>query len=131
MHLDAPWGHKTRRRLLNVAAGTHLAFIDDDDVYAPDALDTIRRAVAAQPDRVHMFHLLFEPGSLFGDAHRVEEGLLGTANFIVPNVPELLGEWTDRYAGDFDFIESTMRLRGDEPVWHDEITVIRRPHEHA
>ena len=39
----------------------------------------------------------------------------------VPNHLEKLGTWSERYEGDHDFLASTMRLRGDQPVLHDDV----------
>jgi hypothetical protein len=40
------------------ATGTHLAFLDDDEVWMPHAAETIRRVVEAEPDAAHLFRVL-------------------------------------------------------------------------
>ena len=57
----------------------------------------------------------------------VESGKIGTPMFIVPREP--VGTWTGRYGEDIDFISETMRLRGDEPVFHSEIIAAIRPRD--
>jgi hypothetical protein len=48
---------------------------------------------------------------------------------VIPNAPGMLGEWSDRYEGDYDFLVETMRLRGDTPVLHDDVIAhIGGPH---
>ena len=42
----------------------------------------------------------------------------------VPNTPGQLGQWGDRYEGDYDFIHSTMALRGDTPVLHPDVIAL-------
>jgi hypothetical protein len=55
----------------------------------------------------------------------VESGKISTQMFVVPRDP--VGRWTARYSGDLDFISETLRLRGDEPVFHAEIIAKIRP----
>ena len=46
---DGDFGNSARQSLIERARGTHLAFIDDDDRFAPDAMATMRRAAAEHP----------------------------------------------------------------------------------
>ena len=48
--------------------------------------------------------------------------------YVVPNTPGKLGRWErhGRIAGDYVFIEETVRLQG-EPVFVEEVTVLMRP----
>lgn len=105
-----------------VASGTHLAFMDDDDLYTPGAGAAIRAAVAVEPNRVHIFCMRNQDAILSGP---VELGKISTQMFVVPREP--VGVWTPRYQGDFDFISETMRLRRDEPVFHPEVIAAYRP----
>jgi glycosyltransferase involved in cell wall biosynthesis len=43
------WGGPARNLGVKAAKGSHLLFIDDDDVYRPGAIDTIRAMVAEAP----------------------------------------------------------------------------------
>jgi hypothetical protein len=116
------FGSAQKIRGMREATGTHLAFMDDDDVYTPGAGAAIRGAITAQPDRVHVFRMRNRDKVYSGP---VESGKIGTPMFIVPRVP--VGTWTGRYGEDIDFITETMRLRGDEPVFHEEIIATIRP----
>src|SRR5687767_10019318 len=40
------WGNEQRNMGIEKAQGNHLLFIDDDDIYIPDALKIINRAIA-------------------------------------------------------------------------------------
>ena len=104
------------------ATGTHFAFMDDDDVYTRAAGPRSARAITAQPDRVHVFRMRNRDKVYSGP---VESGKIGTPMFVVPREP--VGTWTGRYGEDIDFIRETMRLRGDEPVFHPEIIAAIRP----
>jgi len=109
---DAPWGHRARNRLMPRAKGDFLVFVDDDDLYAADALKTIRRSADARPDRMHVFRMLLDErgprhGTIVWGRRRIAEGNVSTAMVAVPNLPDALGTWGDRYAGDCDFVTET------------------------
>src|SRR5262245_51048996 len=55
----ADWGASQRNQGLDLARGSHLLFMDDDDVYTPGALAVMRRAVEADPETPHIFRMRF------------------------------------------------------------------------
>ena len=115
------WGHAERNYATPRATGTHLLFIDDDDALVPGALDVIRDAVAEAPERPHIFGMVDPCGRVLPIGHEVREGNLGTPQMVAPNVRGKLGVWGTRYAGDFDWIASTLAHYSDGPVWHDAV----------
>jgi hypothetical protein len=119
--LDCDWGGKARRDAIPRCAGTHLLFIDDDDHHQDGALEHIRQEVRDSPHEVHLFAMAYHDGHVVQPAWPLRIGSVGTPMFCVPNVPGCIGEWSDRYEGDYDFIDSTMVLRGDQPVLHDNV----------
>jgi hypothetical protein len=131
-------GDTPRMDAMPRASGTHLSFLDDDDVYAPDALEMMRRFAREHPGRIGIFKM----EHVVGTTHwRKDEPVLRYANvstqtFLVPNVPGKLGRWEEQprphdpektYAGDYMFLTETIRLQGQEPVFVDEVTVYVRP----
>lgn len=124
---DAPWGHAARNRLMARARGTHLLFMDDDDAYLDGALKLARAAAELTPDRVHIFQMRYPDGDVLWRTHDVEVGNVSTIMLMVPNQPDDLGVWSDRYEGDFDFLAETLELRGDAPVWHEDVIAAVRP----
>jgi len=118
---DAPWGHAARNRLMPRAAGTHLAFMDDDDRYAKGALDAVRHAIADEPTRVHIFRMRYQDGRVLWGTPEAVCGNVSTQMVVVPN-DEHLGRWGDRYEGDLDFIVAT--LGGREAAWHEEVIAL-------
>jgi glycosyltransferase involved in cell wall biosynthesis len=121
-------GDTPRNDAMPRARGSHLAFLDDDDVYVPGALAAMRRFARENPGRIGIFKLEYAVGN-----HRWVDPVLryknvSTQSFVVPNVPGRLGRWErrGRVAGDYVFIEETVRLQG-EPVFVDEVTVRARP----
>jgi glycosyltransferase involved in cell wall biosynthesis len=129
-------GDTPRMKAMPRARGTYLTFIDDDDVYAPGALDAMRRFAREHPGRIGIFKMRHPVGTTHW---REGEPVLRYANvstqtFLVPNVPGRLGRWQAGrprpgggvYAGDYVFITETAELQG-EPVFVDEVTVYARP----
>lgn len=121
------WGAEQRQLGISKATGTHIAFMDDDDVYAPGVGRTIRDALSARPHRVHIFRML-DGETAYGGYGCVVVGAISTQMFIVPNDGQI-GVWSKRYAGDFDFISSTLALRGGRPRFHDTVIALLRPKE--
>src|ERR1051326_8011975 len=50
-------GDTARMNAMPRACGSHLAFIDDDDVYAPGALETLRVFARENPGRIGIFKM--------------------------------------------------------------------------
>ena len=119
------WGAEQRNLGISKATGTHVAFLDDDDVYTGAAGEAVRRALAAWPGRVHIFRMR-RGDRVFGGYDCVWLGGIGTPMFIVPN-DERIGSWTARRAGDFDFISSTLGASRRRPRFHDELIALVDP----
>lgn len=117
------WGHCQIVHGMRHATGDYLVFIDDDDCFSDGALDAIRRAAAEQPSpRPLMFRFWSERhGMYFPPRHEVRESAIGGHCMVVPNIPDRLGQWTCRYAGDYDFIVSTLELWPEGPAWYDDV----------
>jgi glycosyltransferase involved in cell wall biosynthesis len=129
-------GDTARMDAMPRALGSHLTFIDDDDVYAPDALDKMRRFALEHPGCIGIFKMQHVVGTTHWRAGEpaLRYANVSTQNFLVPNVPGKLGRWHEiprpgggTYAGDYAFITETADLQGD-PVFVDEVTVYVRPY---
>jgi hypothetical protein len=140
---DAPYGNEARNRMMLRARGSHLMFLDDDDLYLPGAFDAVRAGVAQDPSRMHMFKMRYPPRHYIfpslddGDGSgpyeiwvkpEIAPGNVSTQIVVVPRVYEKLGTWSARYEGDLDFITSTSKLMG-EPIWHTDVIALIRPEE--
>ena len=121
-------GDTPRNVSMHRAAGTHLLFMDDDDVYVPDALAKMRRFADENPGRIGIFRIQYTVGPKRWKVPELKNRNVSTQTFLVPNVPGKLGVWEHRGTvhGDFVFIEETARLQGD-PIFVDEVTVLMRP----
>ena len=118
------WGATQRNLGMKVATGSHLAFMDDDDVYVRGAGAVIRRAIEADPTHVHVFSMRNRDQVVSGP---VASGFISTQMFVVPREP--VAAWPSTTGGGEDhmFISETLRLRGDEPVFHPDIIARIRP----
>jgi glycosyltransferase involved in cell wall biosynthesis len=121
-------GDTPRNRAMPRAAGTHLLFMDDDDVYVPGALAKMRRFADENPGRIGIFRMRYVVGTERWIDPELRYRNVSTQLFLVPNVAGKLGRWEHdgRRAGDFVFIEETAQLQG-EPIFVDEVTVLARP----
>jgi hypothetical protein len=121
-------GATPRTRGMLQASGDWLLFMDDDDVYLPNAFDLIRAALRRDPARPHLFGLQSGAGwQLPQCGHVVKLQNVSTQMIVTPNQKEKLGQWGRRRCGDFDFIASTISRYPAGPVWHDEPIAVWRP----
>lgn len=117
------WGATPRNYAIERARGTHLVFMDDDDVYLPDAFVSFRKAIAGISDRPHIFRMHHREGILWRD-QVIKVGNVSTQMYLVPNLPGKVGRWATNYEGDTKFISQTLDLypEGEKAVvWHEEI----------
>lgn len=126
------WGHSQINRAMECARGEWLTFSDDDDMWTAGAFDAMREAIAALSSPAP---LLFKFRAHFGMTFWHTEGLAALAHIgghciVTPNLPSLLGTWSERYEGDFDFLKGTLDLWaavGVEPIWVDRLIAVARP----
>ena len=85
------WGQRERQAAMAHATGTHLVFLDDDDVFLPGAFAAMRRACAAHPGRPLMFKMITIGGSTIWTDPAVRCGNHGGPQFVTPNDPAKLG----------------------------------------
>lgn len=117
------WGHCQINEGMRHATGDYLVFIDDDDCFPDGALDAIRRAADEQPaPRPLMFQFYSRRHDrVLPPRHEVRESAIGGHAIVVPNIPDKLGQWGERYAGDYDFIVTTLEHWPDGPAWYDDV----------
>jgi GT2 family glycosyltransferase len=123
-------GYTARTRGMELATSTHLAFLDDDDVYTPGAIDLMRSV--APINMPVIFRMDHPQHGILWRGPVLEFGNVGTPMFLVPNDPARLGVWAPHApglpepGGDFTFITGCVEAMG-EPIWRDEVTSIVRP----
>ncbi len=124
-------GYTPRTKGIAQATGTHLAFLDDDDVFTPGAIEKMRAACGQTPAIFQMDHPAH--GILWRN-QKLEFGNVGTPMILVPNVLDKLGKWEPfapglpEPGGDFNFLKGCVEKMG-APTWWAEVTSIIRPHD--
>ncbi len=128
---DGLLGHPQRNIATAEATTEWIAYMDDDDTYAPDAFEIIEANLTDK--RVpHIFQMEFvnhegwPKGHILWAEPELRWANVGTPMFVVPNIPGKLGTWLPQRSGDWAFIEETCRLQGD-PVWVPETIALIRP----
>lgn len=123
------WGHDARNGTMHLARAEYLAPCDDDDEYAPGAIDVIRRALKENPGRPHLFRMSGVPGigTVWKD-REIRPGNVGTPMLILPTAGQRWAKYTHSRIGDHDFIRDTLALwPPDALVWREEIIYTVRP----
>jgi glycosyltransferase involved in cell wall biosynthesis len=123
-HVPCPmgghWGCEERMLGIAQARQSHLAFLDDDDVWLPHARAAIGRAIATDPDQPILFQMRYGSGRVLWATPSVQMGNVSTQMIVVPNDPTRLGRWTTRREGDYDFLAS-LGWPASDIVWRDEV----------
>lgn len=117
------WGATPRNYGIERAANSHLAFMDDDDVYLPGAFDAFRQAITQAPAQPHLFRISRE-GKVIWEYQVVRGANVSTQMFLVPKLPGRVGRWSRDYDGDLHFIQETLGYYPeghDAVLWHEEI----------
>jgi glycosyltransferase involved in cell wall biosynthesis len=122
------WGQPQRNAGMAAAKGRWLAFLADDDIHYPDSLTTI---FAAIDQRLEPMPLLFRVDHWIGlpiwQAPYLKQANIDANCLVVPNRPDRLGTWTNRYEGDFDFAAETVAKWRGQVEWRREFLGIGRP----
>jgi len=115
------WGATERELGIAHARGDFLAFMDDDDVYAPNHRAVMEAAMYDAPDTPTLFRMRYPDGHvLWGDPALVC-GNVSTQMMLVPNDTEHLGSWkSGRRECDFDFLASS-KWRGNAITWRTDV----------
>ena len=77
----------------------------------------MRAFAASHPGRVGIFQMELWNGTVLWSEPVLRYGNVGSPMFVVPNIPDKLGEWPNEYCGDYFFIQKTVDLQG-EPIYH-------------
>jgi glycosyltransferase involved in cell wall biosynthesis len=123
------YGHCNLNWAIPQAKGDYVHLNDDDDVWAPDALDSFRRNADAVREPVPF---LFRFKSYVGMIFWAHPGLfardwIGAHCLLAPR--ERIGRFGCQYNGDFDYVEQTVGAYGgpNQAIWREEIVAIARP----
>lgn len=115
------YGNRLRDIHMRHHAEDYFIFLDDDDVFAPNAIKIIKREIAEHYPRPIIFRMINGNGELLWHTREVTPGNLGGSMFCCPNVPGRLGTWANGagHQSDLHFIEHTLTLYG--PGWRQNL----------
>ena len=120
------YGTAQRDYGISIAKGDYVAFCDDDDVFTPGALDTIRAAIGEHPDTPLLFRMDTPWLGVLWKDQQVREGNVGTPMIVTPRYDDI-PRWHDGempYTGDHRFIRRLTDARG--VAWRKEVICIVR-----
>lgn len=101
------WGATERTLGMQAATQPYLAFMDDDDVYAPQMRTLLADAITRTPDRPVLFRLQYPDGHQIWRAPLLQQGNVSSQMILIPNDPAKLGSWqSGRRECDYDFLAS-------------------------
>ena len=125
--VSGSWGTAQRDYGIGLATGDWLLFCDDDDVFAPGALDAVRAAVVDNPRTPHVFKMRRERyhDELWAFPE-IREGNVGTPMIVTPRFA-MMPTWVDRwhaYTADCRFAQRLADAHG--VIWRKEVLCIVR-----
>lgn len=113
------------------ASGTHIWFLDDDDVAAPQALAYLRRMAAKNPKAMWVFRMLYPDGEILWKERSLKPGNVGTPCILIPNnagTPRL-PNWTEAndelIFSDIRWIQAASRFF--DVQWAEDVVAHIRP----
>jgi hypothetical protein len=118
------WGHGIRTKYQNDLPGDYLHHFDDDDVYMPNAVETLK--ATAKPNRLNIYRVAWgntvmwrpEPVNRQDPRRRLRVGNTGTQAFLAPNNGKL-PPWPPVYGGDgMHIIELAKQWQVE---WHTDV----------
>lgn len=127
------YGNKLRDLAIATAQESYFVFLDDDDIFAPGAVNIIKEAIAKHHPRPIIFKMINGNGEILWRNREVTPGNVGGSMFVCPNVPGKLGRWANGagHRSDYEFIRQTLESYGpgwrQEIVWSDEVIIHCRP----
>lgn len=124
---DSVYGNSSRDTMIGKATGDYLLFMDDDDVFTPDAFQVIRAACDRNPYAVHMFRMRSDADGELWRTQAVTVGNVSGQIVAVPNQPPLPLWAADSSAtSDYEWITNVVALIRDVE-WHQHVIALIRP----
>jgi glycosyltransferase involved in cell wall biosynthesis len=121
------WGHAQRNYGMKWATSSHLAFMDDDDIYLPGAFKAIHETIQDNRSSPILFRMMHR-GEVIWTDQKLRRGNVGTQMLVVPNVRSKLGTWMASpeipggSCGDLLFIQETVGLWPEGSlIWKEDI----------
>lgn len=105
------WGHGSRNRWQSFLPGAFHMNADDDDIYLPGALDTIRKKIRTLEPKMYIFRMIRRvegmvdliPPVAITDPSQLMIGTIGTPCAVYRALRGELPKWGTSYGGDGEF----------------------------
>lgn len=109
-------------------SGTHIWFLDDDDIATPEALTYLRRMAAKDPNAMWVFRMLYSDGEVLWKERQLKPGNVGTPCILVPNgaMPRWAEGNDELIFSDIRWIEKAAKSVGNV-LWSEDIVAWIRP----
>lgn len=121
------WGHGIRNHH-NHLPGDFIMHADDDDTYAGNALDMVRKH-CTDKSTLYIFKMQHGNQTLWIN-HKIIAGQIGTPMGVIPSAYNSKSTWTYRYGGDFDFYDG-LRKVVPQVKFIDQVIYLVRPQQLA
>jgi len=127
------WGHSERNFAMPFAKGDYIAHLDDDDTYVLNHRVIMEGLLRQHPQKPVIFRMQYygPEGPILWRDKIIRCGNVGTPMSILPNDPNVRGEFGSYYGGDLTYLESyagKLGLASEDFIWSEEITTLIRPH---
>jgi len=125
-------GNAQRNMAMSIAKCEFLAFLDDDDIYLPNASRTIKERIVNS--KINLFRIYFDNRMelVLWENKSVRLGNITSQMIVIPNTKGRIGAWPEFgrqeyvYSGDFYFLQDSYQKWGkDSIIWHDKIIAKR------
>lgn len=116
------WGHGSRNRWQRQLPGSHHMNADDDDWYAPDAMEIVRRHIFNLSPRLWIFRMIRRwdgvvnviPPMSVTRAAQIKPRTVSTQCGVYRATPGRMREWAYLYGGDGIFFQALVEAFGEE-----------------
>lgn len=126
------WGNPQRNKLQKIATGTHLNYLDHDDVYIPGALGRVAEMAEMFPEKLLVYKIFNIQGQeRWETPYVIKPLMIGGQMMVVPNDGKV-PEWTpeDYYSADLHFcqaVHAKYEREGKGSIWVPEVIQQLRP----
>lgn len=122
-------GSTPRNFGIDKARGDWLLFMDDDDMFTPNAFQVIRKTIVkTKLPTIHLFRMRYIDGRVLWKEPKVTYGNVGTPMIVLPSFGKQV-RWREGIDGgnDCQFITDALSVRKQTPIWSEEIICLVRP----
>jgi hypothetical protein len=124
------WGHGIRNTYQKTFTTDYIHHIDDDDCYIENVMPRVHKDLKDNYGKILMYRFRNKgvPYPQWDDPE-IRCGNIGTPSGMIPNNPNIMGEWGYFYGGDAQFYEQTRDKIGTENIVWKTLEIVKlRPH---